>query len=195
MTQHGVDSFPRSWSATLLSSAPLIAPARQFVYPFRVAGEEDAMSRGAIQVEVKPLKGGTFLATGALGFRDPSLPTGIRSCPRAEDMLLLAGGYAYLIDTLEPERCHHLPVRPVTGIFPAPEQELLILAGFHHLMAVGVNGPAWESARLSWEGISLDGIEGGRLCGTGWDMKADRELPFSVDLRSGEHSGGAFNLP
>ena len=153
------------------------------------------MSRGAIQVEVKPLRGGTFLATGALGFRDPSVPTGICSCPRPEDMLLLAGGYAYLIDTLEPERCHHLPVRPVTGIFAAPDQELLILAGFHHLMAVGVNGPAWESARLSWEGISLDGIERGRLCGTGWDMRSDRELPFSVDLRSGEHSGGAFNLP
>jgi len=69
------ENFPHSWTAQVFKTAPLIAPARQFVYPLHVAGEEDAMNRGAMLVEVKPAAGGLFLATCALGFQEASLPS------------------------------------------------------------------------------------------------------------------------
>ena len=87
-------AFPATWTARTLTSPPLIAPSRQFVYPLYVPGEEDAMGRGALLLDVKPAVGANFLATCALGFRDPSLPTGVFACPRPDDLLAIAGGYA-----------------------------------------------------------------------------------------------------
>lgn len=189
-----LDSFPHTWSAEVLKQAPLIAPARQFVYPHHVPGEDDALARGAVLVNVKPATGGTFLATCALGFRDPSLPSGIFSCPRADDLLAVAGGYAYLIDTQHPERCLHLPLRPVTQILLAPDAGLILLAGFHTISALDADGLRWESARLSWEGVTLREIRDGHLHGTGWNMHTNREVPFAVDLKTGTHQGGGFDL-
>jgi hypothetical protein len=192
MTTFAKSSFAKSWSAEVLTAPPLIAPARQFMYPMRVAGEEDAMQRGALQLLIKPATGGTFLATCALGFRDKSLPTGIFACPAPDDMLAVAGGYAYLVNTTAPERCVHLPLRPVTQIVSAAEEGLLLLSGFHTVAAVGADGLLWETARLSWEGVRLGELRGGKLHGEGWNMHTNREVPFTIDLRTGLHEGGGF---
>jgi hypothetical protein len=73
--------FASTWTARILPTPPLIAPARQFTYPQRIAGEDDAMARGALLLDVKPAVGANFLATCALGFRDPALPSGVFACP------------------------------------------------------------------------------------------------------------------
>jgi hypothetical protein len=154
------------------------------------------MGRGALLLDVKPAAGANFLATCALGFRDPSLPSGVFACPRADDLLAVAGGYAYLIDTLAPEHCLHLPLRPVTQILPAPtfgsQAGLILLAGFHNIIAVDASGLRWQSARISWEGVTMTEIRDGHLHGTGWNLHTDREVPFSIDLATGAHEGGGF---
>jgi hypothetical protein len=183
-------AFSATWTAEILRTPPLIAPARQVVWPQQVPGEEDALARGAMLVMVKPSSDGSFLATCALGYRDPSLPSGVWTCPRADDLLAVAGGYAYLVDTRTPERCLHLALRPVVKLLPAPEANLILLAGFHTIAAIGASGLLWETARLSWEGVTLGEIRDGQLRGFGWEMQTDREIPFVVDLRTGEHTGG-----
>jgi len=185
-------AFAQSWTARILTAPPLIAPARQFVYPQRIAGEDDAIARGALLLDVKPVAGANFLAICALGFRDPALPSGVFACPRADDLLALAGGYAYLIDTRAPQSCLHLPLRPVTQLLSAPQEGLLLFAGFHHVLALDASGIRWQSARLSWEGVTLTEVRDGRLQGLGWNLKTDREVPFSIDLNTGAHEGGGF---
>ena len=163
-----LDAFPHTWSVQVLRTPPLIAPARQFVYPQNIPGEEDALNRGALLLSVRPATGGSFLATCALGFRDPSLPSGVWSCPSEHHLLAVAGGYAYRVDTLHPGTAELLEQRPVTALLPAPEHGLILLAGFHDLLALGKDGVLWRSARLSWEGITLGQIHGQHLHGTGW---------------------------
>ena len=191
------NAFPKTWEARLLPELPLIIPARGFVYPLHIPGEEAAMGRGALLLDVKPANGTNFLAQCALGFLDPSLPTGLFTCPRADDLLAIAGGYAYLVDTLAPERCLHLPLRPVTKILSAPDPDgqagLILLAGFHNIIAIDSNGLRWQSARLSWEGVTMIEVRDGHLHGTGWNMRTDREVPFSIDLATGQHEGGGFS--
>ncbi len=187
-----VETFPQTWAARILTAPPLIAPVRQFVYPQRIPGEEDAMNRGALLLDIKPAAGANFLATCALGFRDLALPTGIFACPHPDHLLALAGGYAYVIDTLAPEHCVHLPLRPVTQILPATSAGVILLAGFHNVLAIDANGLRWQSARLSWEGITLTHADALHLHGTGWNLHTDREVPFTVDLITGEHTGGGF---
>jgi hypothetical protein len=194
-TAGDTQEFPRDWSVEVLKTAPLIAPARQFTYPQRIAGEEDALARGALQLMVQPVSDGTFLATCALGFTNPTMPTGVFACPNPREICAVAGGYAYVIDTAEPEHCTHIALKPVIEVRPLLTQELLLFVGFHSMMAWGSKGPAWESARLSWEGLRIVSIDGDVLHGTGWNLMTDREVAFSVDLHTGQHQGGGFTPP
>lgn len=186
------NTFPHSWTAEILTSPPLIAPARQYIYPHQIAGEEDTLARGALQLMIHPATGGSFLATCALGFTNASMPTGLFPCPNPDELCAVAGGYAYIIDALHPERSTHIPLKPTVEILPIPSQNLLIFTGFHAIYAWGINGEAWQTSRLSWEGIRLSGVEGNILHGTGWNMLTDKDVPFTVDLHTGKHEGGSF---
>ena len=173
----------------------MIAPARRYTYPQEVAGEEDAMARGALELLVRPTGGGEFLATCALGFRSAEMPTGVWGCPAAAEMCAVAGGYAYVIDTSRPEVSILVEVRPVVAVRELVDEGLLLFAGFHTVVGWGRDGMAWESGKLSWEGVRLGSVEGGMLHGFGWDVRTDRELPFTLDLRTGEHEGGGYVRP
>jgi hypothetical protein len=184
-------TFPHSWSSEILKAPPLIAPARQYSYPLQIAGEEDALARGALLLMVRPVAGGTFLATCALGFTDPSMPRGVYACPNADELCAVAGGYAYVIDTARPERCTQISLKPVAEVRVLGEQGLLVFVGFHSMVAWGALGLVWETRRLSWEGLRLGDVNDGVLHGFGWDLMADKEVAFTVDLRTGESKGGA----
>jgi hypothetical protein len=187
--------FPHYWSVEVLKTPPLIAPAQQFIYPQQVAGEEDALARGALQLMVRPASGGTFLATCALGFTDPAMPTGVFACPNPQEMCAIAGGYAYVIDTTQPERSTHVALKPVVEVRTLVAQDLLLFVGFHSIVAWGPRGLAWESARLSWEGVRIISIDGDVLHGMGWNLMTDQEVVFSLDLLTGKHQGGGFTPP
>ncbi|RXH57586.1 hypothetical protein [Granulicella sibirica] len=187
------ETWPHVWSVEVLTRPPLIAPARQFTYPLQIAGEEDALARGALHLLIRSTPGQPpFLATCALGFRDPTMPTGVYATPNPRELCAVAGGYAYLIDTQSPEVSTHIPLKPVTAILPIPTHDLLIFSSFHTLLAWGKQGIAWTTARLSWEGITLGETTATHLQGKGWNMLTDRELPFEVDLLTGQHTGGGF---
>jgi hypothetical protein len=187
--------FVHEWRVEVLAKPPLIAPARQFTYPYNVVGEEDALARGALLLLVHPAAGGTFLATCALGFTDRKMPTGVFGCPNPRELCALAGGYAYVINTESPEQSTQIPLQPVTELLVLTADELLVFVGFHSIVAWGREGLAWQTARLSSEGIRITGVQsqpGGsaRLHGFGWNLITDREAEFAIDLRTGVHTGG-----
>ncbi len=182
------ESFAHVWQAGILDTPPLIAPRMQYVYPLAV----EEVEHGALQIllraqsEIAPM-----MMTFALGFADPSLPHGLWSCPDPEQFCAVAGGYAYIVSANEPEQWMQVPYRPVISVHPATEQNLLIFCSFHQLWAWGRDGKAWETAKLSWEGLRVTEIASGKLQGFGWDVATDREVPFTVDLATGSHTGGA----
>ena len=189
-TASQLDAFAHDWQAEILKAAPMIAPARQFTYPMQIAGEEDALARGALQLLVRPSAGGVFLAMCALGFTDPSMPSGVYACPHPDELCAVAGGYAYIIDTSAPVRSTHIAMKPVVEVHAVASAELILFVGFHTILAWGANGVAWQSGRLSWEGVRVNKVDGDTLYGTGWNMLTDKDVPFTVDLRTGEHRGG-----
>jgi hypothetical protein len=187
-------SFPRSWTVEVLQSPPLITPARHYTYPRKIAGEEEALARGALLLLVQPAEGASFLATCACGFTDPTMPTGVFSCPDPDNLCAVSGGYAYIIDTLHPERSTHIALKPVVHVFPVPQHKLLLFAGFHTILAWGPQGEAWHTEKLSWEGVRITGVEGSTLHGAGWNLLTDQERPFTVDLLTGKHEGGGWKI-
>jgi hypothetical protein len=182
--------FAQSWTAKTLATPPMIAPVRQFTYPRQVAGEEDALARGAFLLMVTPESGGNFLATCVRGFKSESMPTGFFACPNAREMCAVAGGYAYIVDTTTPERCTQITLKPVVAVMESTAQGLLLFVGFHTIVAWGKEGVAWETAKLSWEGVRVTELSDEAMVGFGWDLMTDREMEFRVDLQTGEHVGG-----
>jgi hypothetical protein len=178
-------TFPHTWTVEVLPQRPLILPKRQFVYP-RHAEE---VERGALELLVRPADAEPFLATCALGFADPAAPTGLWSCPDPAWLCAVSGGYAYLVNTASPEHFTQVEYRPVLEVRALPKHQLLLFTGHHSLLAWGAQGQAWQSARLSWEGVQITGIEGDELHGIGWDLLTDSDLPFTLDLRTGARAG------
>lgn len=183
-------TFPHQWQAQILAARPLILPPRSFVYPLHV----EEVERGALEILVRPgpvsaavrsSSAQEFLATCALGFVDPAVPSGIWSSPNPKEICAVAGGYTYLIDTTAPERFTMLAYRPVLEVRVVLEKGLLLFVGHRSILAWGGDGQAWESVRLSDEGVTVSNIENGVLHGTGWQMRSDKEIPFAVDLSSG----------
>jgi len=186
--------FARSWTAEILKQPPLIAPARQYVWPMRVSGEEDALARGALLLMVRPSSGGAYLVTCALGFRDPTMPTGVFGCPDEDEICAVAGGYAYVAKAATPERCTQVGLKPVVAVHSAVEAGLLLFVGFHRMVAWGRDGVAWETGRLSWEGVRVTQVGADEVRGFGWDLHGDVEVEFRVDLRTGRHEGGGYRV-
>jgi hypothetical protein len=183
-------TFAHAWQAQVLPARPLILPQRQFVYPLQV----EEVERGALEVLIHPAEKGTlpFLATCALGFAGPHVPTGVWSCPDPSCICIAAGGYVYLIDTQNPAQWQQVEYRPVTDIRTAADQGLLLFAGFHSILAWNREGKGWQTGRLSWDGVRITGIHGDTLRGLGWNMFTDQELEFEVNLRTGRHKGGGY---
>jgi hypothetical protein len=177
-------SFPCRWKTEILSARPVILPARHFVYPRDV----EEVERGALEVLVRTKEPGAtpFLATCALGFRDPVVPTGVWSAPNPHEMCAVAGGYAYIIDTAAPDRFTMLPYRPVLAVRPVVDRGLLLFVGHRTILAWSAAGEAWETKKLSDEGVTITGVDGGLLQGLGWNLMTDKETPFTLDLQSGE---------
>ncbi len=192
------NSFRHGWQAEILLSRPLILPPRHFIYP----REAEEVERGALEVLVRPASVPTeesdlehspsaqeFLATCALGFRDPSVPSGIWTSPNPNEICAVSGGYAYLIDTAAPEQFTMIPYRPVLEVRAAPEQGLLLFVGHHKILAWGQSGQAWESPKLSDEGVKIERIDLDVLHGMGWEMVSDKEAPFMLSLSDGRRIG------
>ncbi len=179
-------SFAAEWQVEILAARPLILPRRHFVYPAAV----EEIERGALELMVRPAAGGSFLATCALGFASPAVPTGVWSCPDPAMLCAIAGGYAYVMDTRAPERFQQISYRPVTEVRPLPEAGLLLFASFHSVEAWSKEGRQWQTHRLSWEGVRLGAATDSMLEGWGWDVRSDAEIEFVIDLRTGKHTGG-----
>jgi hypothetical protein len=182
-------SFPHRWQAEVLAARPIILPSRHFVYPHNA----EEVERGALEVLVRPATASaerspdaqSFLATCALGFIDPAVPTGLWSAPNPDELCAVAGGYAYMIDTASPQRFTMIPYRPVLEVRAVLDHGLLLFVGHHSILAWGPAGQAWESGKLSDEGVTITGIEGSVLHGLGWEMISDKEMLFALDLRAG----------
>jgi hypothetical protein len=176
-------AFPHAWQAEILPARPAILPARHFVYP----ASADEVERGALEVLVRPAgqNAQPFLATCALGFNDPAVPTGLWSAPNPLELCAVSGGYAYILDTTAPEDFTMIAHRPVLQVHAAKADNLLLFVGHRSILAWGADGQAWESKILSDEGVIVTAVERGVLRGRGWNLLTDEETPFALDLSTG----------
>ncbi|CAH2408761.1 hypothetical protein MES5069_70379 [Mesorhizobium escarrei] len=84
-----------------------------------------------------------------------------------------------------------LTIVPVIAVRSSVKYRLLIFVNNTELLAIGVNGEAWRTERISWDNLKLTTMTYDTICGVFWDIQTESEQGFTVDLATGTHSGGA----
>jgi len=181
-------TFPYTYQIELLDRLPmLIEEPRQFFFPREV----EEVERGALIVRVRPNGGVRWIGTFARGFDSEKAITGLFTTPHPDWLCVVCGGYGYVVNTKHPEQWHLVKARPILEIRTAESAGCLIFADFQTVSGFTSEGILWQSAPLSWEGLKITVIKDDELQGLGWDAMQDRETPFTVNLQTGEHKGGA----
>lgn len=180
--------FPHNYEVRVLESYSLVNPAEK-LHQYPAALEEG--DRSGLYLRVVPEGSPSWIGFFFKGFDSPEVAHGIFSCPDPNWICAVASGYAFLVDVSNPERWIQIEQRPVVELRAVPELELLLFVGFTSITILGESQRICTTERLSWEGISISGIQGSCLHGMGWDAVADKEVPFELDLISGKSKGGA----
>lgn len=180
-------TFPHSYEAMILDGPPPVHPLEK-LYHFPVELEEG--DRAGTYVRVVPQHGPAWSGFFALGFNSEQVVSAICSCPDPEAVCVVVGGYAYVANVADPVRWFQVEQRPVVDLRVVAKADLLLFSGFTSMTAVRKEGIAWQTEKLSWEGIRIVSVDSERLHGFGWDAMSDQEVPFEVDLDTGKHKGG-----
>lgn len=181
-------TYPHNYDAKLLSEPPPVHPLEKlWHYPMKL--EEG--DRTGTYVRVVPQRGPAWTGFFALGFNSEQVVSAICACPDPDAVCVVVGGYAYVMSVLDPSRWFQVEQRPVVDLRVASKAELLLFTGFTSVTAVGKSGIAWQTEKLSWEGVRITAVDSEKLHGFGWDAKSDQEVAFEVDLKTGKHEGGA----
>jgi hypothetical protein len=178
-------TFPHDYSVELLPDAASAAP----LLPFAVPPAPEAVE--SLYVKVTPAGDPAWVGAFARGFATDDLVSGIYAWPDGISLAVVASGYGYVVRAHDPRSWIRLQPNPITDVRVIPEHKLILFADFTHLYAYGAERNAWKTERLSWDGITLTQLASNHLFGIAWDAMQDKEVEFAVDLRTGEHTGGA----
>ncbi|MBZ5507615.1 MAG: hypothetical protein LAO78_19310 [Acidobacteriia bacterium] len=181
-------TFPRNYEVRVLEAAPPVHPVEK-LYHFPAEMEEG--DRSGAYLRVTPSSGPAWVGFFALGFDSDQVVSEVCSTPDADSFCTVVGGYAYVVKAGNPAQWLRVEQSPVVDLRVLSHHGLLLFAGFTSITAVGNSGIAWTTGRLSWEGLTITGIKDDILHGHGWDALADKEVSFEVDLKTGQHTGGA----
>lgn len=181
-------TFPRNYEVKVLEAPPPVHPVEK-LHHYPVELEEG--DRAGAYVRVTPGGGAAWSGFFALGFDSSQVLNAVLSCPDPDSVCVVAGGYAYVVKAGDPAQWLQIEQRPVAEIRSLAELGLTVFIGFTSITALSAGEIAWTTDRLSWEGIRVTRLADAALEGFAWDALTDREAPFTVDLKTGKHTGGA----
>jgi hypothetical protein len=133
-------------------------------------------------------------ATAWVGNFQPGLGgcSGVFTHPAGSLVVVVASGQGYVV---EPATRHvaYAFGGSVESALSVPDMDLLVFQDLVHLVAIGPAGVAWETERVSWDGIRGLARDGHQVAGEAWCPVDDRWHAFRVDLRSGHAEGGSYS--
>ena len=108
---------------------------------------------------------------------------------------VFSGDLGYRVPLDAPNSFETLQAIPIRGFHYLREQDWVVVWGFTKLAAYSPDGFEWETKRISWDGLQITEVRSDRLTGLAWNAVNGVEVEFSIDLRSGHHTGGPSNIP
>ncbi len=168
-------------SCRVLAGLPPYGPPAE---PFPSTGQ-GAHQEGLV-VEFSPAGGAVWVGNFQRG------ATGLdRVLPSTKDgtVLVVAGGAGYVVDPLQ-RACVRELGGGIEQVVELPDR--LVFSNGLWLEATDGERLLWRTRRLSWDGMRSLCVEGDRVVGEAYDPMSDDWARFSVELASGEASGGTY---
>ncbi len=109
--------------------------------------------------------------------------------PDGSSIVVVAGGECYIVD-VENRTLKETFGGMFETLIRVPEKNLVVFGTCLDFEALGIGGRVWQSRRISWDGIRSVKLNGETLMGEAWSLD-DVWLPFSLNVNTGEHKGGA----
>jgi hypothetical protein len=121
----------------------------------------------------------------------PGGVTGLWATPSPTTLCVVASGQGYWVPVLVPQGFSEVRCNPVKKVFAVPGRSIIVFASYTELAGYGPTGLLWVTQRLSWDGLTITDVTEHHIRGLAWDSPADSEVPFVVDVDTGEHQGGS----
>ena len=113
--------------------------------------------------------------------------------PNGHDLVVIAGGLGYVVRPGDRTLIETFG-GSVRGVWPAPAFNLLIFndSGVA-FRALGSEGWAWKTPRISWEGFEGIEIAEKTMYGRAWNAVGQCWQPFRIEIATGDVRGGAYS--
>jgi hypothetical protein len=174
--------FPHDYSIEVLDS-----PGAERV--IRIPATPEPVD--SVFVRITPTDSDPWVGAFARGFQSDDLVTGVFSWPDGISIAVMSAGYGYVVKARDPTSWIRLQPMPVTDVRLMPEQKLIVFTDFTHMFGYSAEKNVWKSERLSWDGITITQAATNHIFGVAWDAMQDKEVEFAIDVRTGQHTGGA----
>lgn len=144
--------------------------------------------KDCVTVEVTPLTGAKWIGRFEKGDEGT---TGAFSCPEKDRVCIVANGQGFIVSVLDPRDYRIVESYPIRSVHGVPALNLILFLDYSRVVAYGLQGLAWSSAQVSWDGLDIQHIGNDTVDGVGWDAPSGSKVTFSVNLRTGYHTGGS----
>jgi hypothetical protein len=138
-------------------------------------------SKGYV-VQVVPQNGDEWI--GNFKGIDKQYFSGVFVWPAATHICVIARGSAYVIQADNPDIYEELSIVPVIDAHSIVEQRIIVFCTFWEISAFGEKDRLWTTQNLARDGIEINKIENGFIYGV--SKSYDKDLPFKIDLKTGE---------
>ncbi|MFZ2989463.1 hypothetical protein [Ideonella sp.] len=109
----------------------------------------------------------------------------------AERVAIVAGGQGYVIDAVNKDLLYAF-AGDAMCLMPMDGGMDFLTIGNTHIERHSSTQLAWRSRKIAWDGIGRVALESSTLIGQARRFD-DTWHAFCVDLRTGQHTGGAFS--
>lgn len=110
-------------------------------------------SRDRLVARVRPADAEAWIGSFPADARSPTI--GMFACPSPNDLLVVTGIDAFLIDVRHPSHAESLPVDPVRFVHRPPDTQLLVIGSWIKLAAIDIGGLRWVTGRLFLDDLEL----------------------------------------
>ncbi|MBX7072338.1 MAG: hypothetical protein K1X71_04260 [Pirellulales bacterium] len=111
--------------------------------------------------------------------------------PNERDAVVVARGDLWVVDPVKRAALYILPAIDAAIEVRDPNGWLFSMQGLA-IARFGPSGLGWHTKRLSWDGFDQLALVGEELTGLAYDPMGDTWIPFRVDTKTGNSSGGSF---
>jgi hypothetical protein len=114
--------------------------------------------------------------------------------PNGKDVIVIGGGQGYIVKPDDRIYRGYFGGPMTVGVIPVVGLSLVVFCDVTYLGAIGINGLAWTTRRISWDGIRILVVAEKVIRGECWSPIENVWIPFTLDLLTGDVQGGSYSI-